>query len=100
MSSTDLATYLADRANLIKQDRALRVDANKLDSLSSTEATAERIVRVMRAEEAVSVWGVKHEGIEHPFPGMEFLTCRSVILETKLFRLLHKVRPLFSFTTE
>ena len=91
MSSTDLTTYLADRNNLIKQDRALRVDAGKLGNLSSTEAEAERIVRVMRAEEGVSVWGADHEGIDLPFPGMEFLTSKSVIMKTKVFRLLHKV---------
>ena len=83
----------------MKQDRALRVDASKLDNLSSTEAEAERIVRIMRAEEAVSVWGVKHEGIEHPFPGMEFLTSKSVIMETKVFHLLHKVSFLPSSAT-
>ena len=97
MSSTDLGGYLDDRAKLIKQDRALRVDAVKLDNLTPTEAAAEEIVRGMRAEEAVSVWGAEHEGIEHPFPGMEFLTSRSVIMKTKVFNVLHKVRPRFFF---
>ena len=92
MSSTDLTGYLDDRANLIKQDRALRVDATKLDGLTPTEAAAEKIVRAIRAEEEVSVWGAEHEHIEHPFPGMEFLTSRSVIMRTKVFNLLHKVR--------
>jgi len=91
MSSTDLSGYLADRVKLIKQDRALRVDAVKLDNLSATEVAAEEIVRAMRAEEAVSVWGAEHEDIEHPFPGMEFLTSRSVIMRTKVFNVLHKV---------
>jgi len=93
MSSNDLSVYLDDRARLIKQDRALRVDAVKLDNLAPTEAAADEIVRAMRAEEAVSVWGVQHEHIEHPFPGMEFLTSRSVIMKTKVFNVLHKVRP-------
>ena len=87
----DLSTYLADRDKLIKQDRALRIDSIKLENLSKTEAAAEEIVRAIRAEEAVSVWGEEHEGIEHPFPGMEFLTSRSVIMKTKVFNLLHKV---------
>ena len=87
----DLSAYLTDRDKLIKQDRALRVDAVKLDNLSTTEAKAEEIIRALRAEEAVSVWGAEHKDIEHPFPGMEFLTARSVILKTKVFNVLHKV---------
>ena len=90
--SIDLSAYLTDRDKLIRQDRGLRVDAAKLDDLSATEAKAEEIVRALRAEEAVSVWGAEHQDIEHPFPGMEFLTSRSVILRTKVFSLLHKVR--------
>ena len=97
MPPTDISTYLADRDTLIKRDRALRVDAIKLDDFSTTEAAADGIVRAMRAEEAVSVWGVEHEGIEHPFPGMEFLTSREVIVGTKVFKLLHKVRLLLLF---
>lgn len=93
MTSPDLSAYLANRDELIKQDRALRVDAARLDNLSTTEAKAEEIVRALRAEEAVSVWGAEHENIEHPFPGMEFLTSKSVILRTKVFNILHKVRP-------
>lgn len=92
MSSTNLGEYLDDRTKLIRQDRALRVDAVKLDNLTPTEAAAEDIIRVMRAEEAVSVWGAEHEDIEHPFPGMEFLTSKSVIMKTKVFNVLHKVR--------
>ena len=91
MTSPDLSAYLADRDKLIKQDRALRVDAVRMDSLSTTEAKAEEIVRALRAEEAISVWGAEHENIEHPVPGMEFLTSRSVILRTKVFNVLHKV---------
>lgn len=92
MSSIDLSAYLDERDKLIKQDRALRVDAAKSDTLTSTESAADAIVRAMRAEEAVSVWGADHEGIEHPFPGMEFLTSRAVIMKTKVFDVLHKVR--------
>ena len=92
MPSIDLSRYLDDRANLIRQDRALRVDAIKLDDLTPTEAAADRIVRAMRADEAISVWGAEHERIEHPFPGMEFLTSRSVIMKTRVFNVLHKVR--------
>ena len=83
MTSPDLSACLANRDKLIKQDRVLRVDAVRLDNLSTTEAKAEEIVRALRAEEAISVWGAEHENIEHPFPGMEFLTSRSVILRIR-----------------
>ena len=92
MFSTDLSAYLADRDDLIKRDRALRLDAAKLEDLSATEAAAEQIVRAIKAEEAVSVWGAKYKDIEHPFPGMEFLTSKSVIAKTKVFHLLQQVR--------
>ena len=98
--SIDLSAYLADRDKLIRQDRGLRVDAAKLDDLSATEAKAEEIVRALRAEEAVSVWGAEHQDIEHPFPGMEFLTSRSVILRTKVFNILHKVRSSYLRSTD
>lgn len=91
MSPTDLGAYLADRDRLIKQDRALRADAAKLENLSKTEAEAERIVRELRAKEAISVWGAEHEYIERTFPGMEFLTSKSVIVKTKVFDLLHRM---------
>ena len=95
---SDLSAYFANRDELIKQDRALRVDTPKLEDLSATEAKAEEVVRALRAEEAISVWGVEHQDIEHPFPGMEFLTARSVILRTKVFNVLRKVRIGYYFT--
>lgn len=98
MSPTDLSTYLADRDDLINQDRALRVDSVKRGNLSATEAAADEIVRAIRAEEASSVWGAAHEEVEHPFLGMEFLTSRSVIMKTKVFHLLHKARSTCSHT--
>ncbi|KAF9778026.1 hypothetical protein BJ322DRAFT_1094454 [Thelephora terrestris] len=91
MPLTDISTYLADRDSLMRQDRALRVDAIKLDNLSATEAAADEIVRAMKAEEAVSVWGAERADIERTFPGMEFLTSRSVITKTRVFELLHKM---------
>jgi hypothetical protein len=96
MSSNDLNAYLNERDELIKQDRALRVDAAKSDTLTSTESAADAVVRAMRAEDAVLVWGAEHEGVELPFPGMEFLTSKAVIMKTKVFDVLHKVRPFLS----
>lgn len=95
MSSVDISAHLDEREKLIKQDRALRVDAAKSGDLTPTESAADEIVRAMRAREAVSVWGVEQEGIENPFPGMEFLTSKAVIMKTKVFDVLHKVRALF-----
>ena len=91
-SAIDISAHLDEREKLIKQDRALRVDAAKSGVLTSTESAADEIVRAMRAREAVSVWGVEQEGIENPFPGMEFLTSKAVIMKTKVFDILHKVR--------
>jgi adenosine deaminase CECR1 len=89
MSNVDL--YLQQRAQLIREDRALRVDTAKLEQLTPTEAQAEYIVRKIRNEENISVWGGEHDDIPHPFPGMEFLTARSLIVQTKIFKILSKV---------
>lgn len=76
-----LQAYIAKRSALIAQDRARRVDYGK--EYSSIEEDADLIVRKIRAEEDVSVWGQGEEStsIYRPngdaprlFPGMEFLT--------------------------
>jgi adenosine deaminase CECR1 len=88
MSNIDL--YLEQRTQLIREDRALRVDATKLEQLTPAETQAEHIVRKIRKEENISVWGGEHDDIPHPFPGMEFLTARSLIVQTKIFNILSK----------
>jgi adenosine deaminase CECR1 len=88
-----LTQYNKEREELIRQDRALRVDSVKLDNLTAAEAKAECIVRAIRAEEAMSVWDAETEAVPHPFPGMEFLTSKSIIQTTKIFKILHKVVP-------
>ncbi|KAJ7510093.1 hypothetical protein B0H11DRAFT_2152419 [Mycena galericulata] len=85
----DFAQYKEQRAALIDLDRSLRAD--HLRKVSAAEVKADKIIRDLRSAEAVSVWGADHDGVPHPFPGMEFLTGRSIILKTKLFEILTKM---------
>ncbi|KAG8801906.1 hypothetical protein FRC17_006529, partial [Serendipita sp. 399] len=86
--STDLATYLTRRKQLIAEDTSLRVDNKKLASLTPTESVAETIVRKIRSSEADEIWSHKNEDLEHPFPGMAFLTAKKAIELTRLFRIV------------
>jgi adenosine deaminase CECR1 len=88
---SDIDLYLDERAQLIREDRALRTDQEILDNLTSSESRAEQIIRDIRQEEAASVWAAEHPEIPHLFPGMEFLTARSLITQTKIFKILNKV---------
>ncbi|KAF7338110.1 Brix domain-containing protein [Mycena venus] len=90
---TDFAHYKQERAALIDHDRSLRRD-NSESKVSPAEEKADAILRSLRGLENSSVWGADHEGVPHPFPGMEFLTGRSIILKTKLFKILAKVGSL------
>jgi len=69
-----LDDYLRDRINLINEDRALRTDCNAKKHFSPAELRADRVVRTIRNQEAETIWGVEHDDVPHPFPGMEFLT--------------------------
>jgi len=66
--------YLAERASLIEQDRALRREFLATNQRSDDEVEADKIVRRIRAFEAGTIWKEEHPSIPHPFPGMEFLT--------------------------
>ncbi|KAG1814900.1 Metallo-dependent hydrolase [Suillus variegatus] len=79
-----LADYLQRREKLIAEDRALRIDHVRAN-YSAAEIKADKVVRSIRAKEAVSVWGVDHENIPHPYPGMEFLNAKEIIVKTDLF---------------
>ena len=71
--------YLAKREDLILQDRAKRVDQNASRKLSSEERQADEIIRRIRKEEGETIWGKEQlHGSEQLFPGMEFLTGRSL----------------------
>jgi adenosine deaminase CECR1 len=73
---TDIQDYFSRRAALIREDRSLRRENVLLRSLTEKESRADEIVRRIRKEEEVSVWGVEHDEFPHIFPGMEFLTCK------------------------
>ncbi|KAH9848878.1 Metallo-dependent hydrolase [Lenzites betulinus] len=88
--------YLKKRDELIAQDRALRPDYASPRVLSTEEQKVDRILRNIRADEALSVWNgqlsVAHlYGPQQMFPGMEFLTARETIVGTKLFEVLSKM---------
>ncbi|KAI0707925.1 Metallo-dependent hydrolase [Earliella scabrosa] len=86
--------YLENRQRLIAEDRSLRVDAHALANATDVEGRAEAIVRTIRAEENVSVWGPDAPtipGSVHVFPGMGFLTARETIIKTKLFSIMCKM---------
>ncbi|KIK37710.1 hypothetical protein CY34DRAFT_444611 [Suillus luteus UH-Slu-Lm8-n1] len=85
MPSDELAAYLRRRDGLIAEDRALRIDHVRADSYSEAERKADRVVRSIRAKENISVWGVDHEHVPHPYPGMEFLNAKEIIMKTDLY---------------
>ncbi|KAJ7579114.1 hypothetical protein C8J56DRAFT_336847 [Mycena floridula] len=87
-SSKTLAQYESQRNELIQQDRSLRADHSANLQISETELAADKIVRQIRAEESASIWAADYLDVPHPFPGMEFLTGKSIMLQTKLFGLL------------
>ncbi|KAG2123549.1 Metallo-dependent hydrolase [Suillus cothurnatus] len=84
MPSPILADYLQRREKLIAEDRALRIDRVRAN-YTATELKADEVVRSIRAREAVTVWGINHEHVPHPFPGMEFLNAKDIILHTDLY---------------
>ncbi|KAK7467373.1 hypothetical protein VKT23_004430 [Stygiomarasmius scandens] len=82
--------YLKQREELINHDRALRAD-HKRDPLSPAETIADQFIRKLRATEASTIWSADYPSIPHPFPGMEFLTGRSIITKTKIYSILSKM---------
>lgn len=91
MSSDLLTDYLQRRANLIKEDRALRKDYVR--TYNAAEQKADEVVRCIRAKEAVTVWGNKHGDVPHQYPGMEFLNAKDTILKTELYRKIVSKMP-------
>ncbi|KIK59537.1 hypothetical protein GYMLUDRAFT_44494 [Collybiopsis luxurians FD-317 M1] len=90
MSFSSISEYQAHRDELILADRAQRAD-HKKGQLSELEARADKVVRDVRAFEAATIWTREYQGVPHPFPGMEFLTGRSIIVQTELFKILEKM---------
>ncbi|KAF9015519.1 hypothetical protein BDQ17DRAFT_1295372 [Cyathus striatus] len=89
--SAELTEYHEKRSAFIENDRSLRRESQRAHLRSANELKAEEIVRKIRAQEAEGIWKEEHPYIPHPFPGMEFLTGRSVITRTKLFQILNKM---------
>ncbi|PVG02591.1 adenosine deaminase-related growth [Serendipita vermifera] len=89
--STALQGYYSQRAQLIAEDTALRADRAKLASLSEAESKAEAIIRKIRKEESETIWAPQNEQLEHPFPGMAFLTAKKTIESTKMFEIIKKM---------
>ena len=76
--ANDLQSYMLARDGLIVEDRALRRDTGLVQNATEEERRAEQIIREIRSEEAQTIWSVEHEGITNIFPGMEFLSGRSI----------------------
>ncbi|KAG1731765.1 Metallo-dependent hydrolase [Suillus lakei] len=85
-----LADYLQRREELITEDRALRIDCVRAN-YTPAELKADEVVRSIRAREALTVWGVDHEDVPHPYPGMEFLNAKDIILKTELYSIISKM---------
>lgn len=86
-----LLEYHSKRARLIADDRALRIDVVNGERFSEKSRQADVILRRIREEEARSIWAVEHDEVPHPFPGMEFLTGKDIILKTQLFNIITKM---------
>lgn len=89
--SAAVAEYLAMRAPLIEEDRSLRRENRTANLRSAKEIEADQLVHKIRAQEAETIWKVDHDDVAHPFPGMEFLTGKKIIMKTKIFEILSKV---------
>ncbi|KIY43531.1 adenosine deaminase [Fistulina hepatica ATCC 64428] len=90
MSHPDFTSYTAARASLIAEDRALRRDYLH-GPPSELETKADAIIRSIRRTEADTIWSADHPAISHPFPGMEFLTGREIVVQTRIFKALCKM---------
>ena len=69
-----MEAYHKQREDLIRQDRALRVDSRITVAADDVRKRAENIVSKVEIAEGKAIWEKSHEGIPHVFPGMEFLT--------------------------
>ncbi|KAF8969728.1 hypothetical protein BDZ97DRAFT_1794869 [Flammula alnicola] len=90
-SSASISDFQAQRTALIENDRSLRREYLPTNKRSDKEIEADKIVRRIRALEADTIWKEEHPSIPHPFPGMEFLTGKSIIMKTRIFEILSKM---------
>ncbi|KDN38926.1 hypothetical protein RSAG8_09207, partial [Rhizoctonia solani AG-8 WAC10335] len=84
-----LDEYKARRAELIASERALRFDARAIADATDKEKRAVEIVGALRAKEAREIWNAGAEKLM--YPGMEFLTAKETILNTKLYEIVKKL---------
>ncbi|KAF8635817.1 hypothetical protein AX15_000017 [Amanita polypyramis BW_CC] len=91
MSPSEIEAYREKRTALINEDRSLRRDNVWKSQRSSAEIKADELVRNLRVYEASTIWKEESESIPHPFPGMEFLTGRSIIIRTRIYQILSKM---------
>ncbi|KIJ25243.1 hypothetical protein M422DRAFT_62279 [Sphaerobolus stellatus SS14] len=82
--------YLKLRQTIIQKDRLLRRENYPRTPLTPKESQAESFLRQLRAQEAVRFWKEGKDGV-HLFPGMEFLTAKSIIDRTSLFKIIRRM---------
>ncbi|KAH8826919.1 hypothetical protein DL96DRAFT_1710080 [Flagelloscypha sp. PMI_526] len=87
----DFTSYLKERDELIQKDTGLRRDYALQQNFSDLEKRADQIVRRIRKEEAETIWDVERDDVANTFPGMAFLTSKSLVMETNIFKLLTKM---------
>ncbi|KAG8933533.1 hypothetical protein FRC02_011644 [Tulasnella sp. 418] len=98
VSESLVAEHKLARTRLISAERSLRYDHQDryVSSLRPTNEPqlleqADSILRKLRKVESETVWSVETEQVPHIFPGMEFLTAKSTIESTKLFKYMKKL---------
>jgi len=84
-------SYLAARAALISEERAIRRDFRQLEKATEDELRADQIVRAIKLEEVKSIWAVDYPDTPNVFPGMAYLSARELITKTKTFNLISKM---------
>ncbi|KAI0028515.1 hypothetical protein K488DRAFT_58421 [Vararia minispora EC-137] len=91
MASLDaqLHEYYSRRDALIHEDRSLRRE-NALVA-TEDERRADAVLRKIRVQEAETTWNDEGVAKRNMFPGMAFLTARSTIESTRIFKLLQKM---------
>lgn len=91
MAQTPIDLYWTKRKAIIAEDRSFRREnIAPASSFSTNDIEADKLVREARALEASTIWTAKYEDTPHPFPGMEFLNARKIMLQSKLFNMLTK----------
>ncbi|KAF8349210.1 hypothetical protein F5887DRAFT_1059483 [Amanita rubescens] len=94
ISSSNIEAYKAEREALINEDRSFRRENVWNSQRSAAEIKADERIRNLRAYEASTIWKVESDSIPHPFPGMEFLNGRNIIVKTKIYQILSKAGAL------